>query len=81
VEAERRERGRRAEVVRAVVAHIVQNGEGDVTLQSLEESLNIPREAASRIVERLVSAGVVKPVRAGVWMRSPELPPASVGNS
>jgi DNA-binding Lrp family transcriptional regulator len=73
---ERREWGRRAEVVRAIVSHIVQNAEAAVTLQSLEESLHIPPEAASRIVERLVSAGVVIPVRAGVWMRSPQLPPA-----
>jgi DNA-binding IscR family transcriptional regulator len=77
VDSERRERGRRAEVVRAVVAHIVQNPDGAVTLQSLQESLNIPPEAASRIVNRLVSAGVVREVRAGLWMRTPELPPAN----
>ena len=76
---ERRERGRRAEVVRAVVAHIVQNAEGSVTLQSLQESLHVPQEAATRIVARLVDAGIVKEVRKGLWVRSPELPPASAG--
>ena len=73
---ERREPGRRAQVVRAVVAHIVQNAEGSVTLQSLQESLQVPPEAATRIVARLVDAGIVKEVERGVWMRSPELPPA-----
>ena len=73
---ERRKTGRRAEVVRAVVTHIVQNPEGTVTLQGLQDSLQVPPEAATRIVERLVAAGIVREVRRGVWSRVPELPPA-----
>jgi DNA-binding IscR family transcriptional regulator len=72
---ERRERGRRAEVVRSVVTHVVQNPHGRVTLQGLEDSLHIPPAAASRIVERLVSAGLVREVRRGVWERVPDLQP------
>jgi hypothetical protein len=71
---ERRERGRRAEVVRSVVAQVVQNPEGRVTLEGLQNSLHIPPAAATRIVERLVSAGVVREVRRGVWERIPDLP-------
>jgi DNA-binding IscR family transcriptional regulator len=74
---ERRQTGRRAEVVKAVVTHIVQNPEGTVTLQGLQDSLHVPPEAASRIVQRLVSAGIVREVRQGVWSRVPDLPPAS----
>ena len=74
---DRREKGRRAEVVRTVVAHVVQNPETTLTLQALQEDLNVPPEAATRIVERLVSAGVIREVRRGVWQRVPELPPAS----
>jgi uncharacterized membrane protein len=72
---ERRERGRRAEVVRSIVTHVVQNPGGRVTLEGLQNSLDIPPAAATRIVERLVSAGVVREVRRGVWERVPELPP------
>jgi DNA-binding MarR family transcriptional regulator len=71
---ERRERARRAEVVRSVVAGIVQNPHGRVTLRELQESLHIPPAAATRIVERLLSAGLVREVRQGVWERVPDLP-------
>jgi len=73
---ERRQTGRRAEVVKAVVTHIVQSPEGTVTLEGLQDSLQVPRDAATRIVQRLVSAGIVREVRNGVWSRVPDLPPA-----
>ena len=76
---ERRERGRRAEVVRSVVTQVVQNPEGRVTLQGLQDTLHIPPAAATRIVERLVSAGLVRETRRGVWERVPELPPLRRG--
>lgn len=72
---ERRERGRRAEVVRSVVHQVVQNPHGRVTLEGLQGSLHIPAAAAARIVERLVSAGLIREVRRGVWERVPGLPP------
>lgn len=72
---ERRERGRRAEVVRSVVNQVVQNPRGRVTLEGLQSSLQIPPAAATRIVERLVSAGLIREVRRGVWERVPDLPP------
>jgi len=71
---ERRESGRRAEVVRAVVDHVVHKPETTLTLEGLQDFLHVPSDAANRIVSSLVSAGIVKEVRDGVWTRVPELP-------
>jgi len=63
---ERREKGRRAEVVKAVV-----------TLEGLQDFLHIPQDAAGRIVSSLVNAGIMREVREGVWRRVPDLPPTA----
>ena len=73
---ERRERERRAEVVKAVVDHVVHKAETTVTLEGLQNFLQVPQEAAGRIVSSLVNAGIVREVRDGVWSRVPDLPPA-----
>jgi len=75
---ERRERGRRAEVVKAVVDHVVHKTETTVTLDGLQEFLSIPHEAAGRIVSSLVNAGIVREVREGVWTRVSDLPATSL---
>jgi hypothetical protein len=75
--AERREGGRRAEVVRAVVDHVVHKAETTVTLEGLQDFLHVPPDAAGRIVLSLVKAGIVKEVRNGVWSRVSELPTAA----
>jgi predicted transcriptional regulator of viral defense system len=69
---DRRETGRRLEVIRSVVSHIVQNPHSMVTLKGVQHSLGVPPDAAHRIVERLVSAGIVEEVERGVWVRVPE---------
>lgn len=74
---ERRETARRAEVVRAVVDHVVHKRDTTVTLEGLQDSLHIPADAAERIVGRLVSAGIVREVNDGVWCRLPSLPTRS----
>jgi DNA-binding IscR family transcriptional regulator len=74
---ERREKGRRAEVVKAVVDHVVHKAESTVTLEGLQDFLHIPQAAAGRIVGSLVNAGIVREVREGVWTRVPDLPPAA----
>lgn len=71
---ERREKGRRAEVVRAVVDHVVHKGETSVTLEGLQDFLDIPQDAAGRILSSLVNAGIVREVKAGLWQRVPDLP-------
>ena len=68
---ERREKGRRAEVVRAVVDHVVHKAETTVTLQGLQEFLHVPTDAANRILSSLESAGVVRRVREDMWARVP----------
>jgi DNA-binding IscR family transcriptional regulator len=74
---ERREKGRRAEVVKAVVDHVVHRTESTVTLEGLQDFLQIPQDAAGRIVSSLVNAGIVREVREGVWTRVPDLPPTT----
>ena len=73
---ERRERERRAEVVKAVVDHVVHKAETTVTLEGLQDFLHIPQDAAGRIVSSLVNAGIVRQVRDGVWSRVSDLPPS-----
>jgi hypothetical protein len=73
---ERREKGRRAEVVRAVVDHVVHKTETTVTLRGLQEFLDVPAEAAGRILSSLESAGIVHQIQSGVWARVDDLPSA-----
>ena len=68
---ERRERGRRAEVVRAVVDHVVHKTETTVTLQGLQEFLEVPSDAARRILSSLENAGIVRKVHEDMWTRVP----------
>ena len=65
----RRDTTRRAEVVRTVLEEIVHGGAPFVTIDGLRDSLQVSREAATRIVERLVSAGVLVEAGPGVWTR------------
>jgi DNA-binding IscR family transcriptional regulator len=78
---ERREKGRRAEVVRAVVDHVVHKAETTVTLEGLQDFLHIPSDAAGRIVSSLENAGIVREVRQGLWERIPTFPPDIVTSS
>jgi len=71
---ERRHTERRAAVVQAVVDHVLQSRQSSITLDWLREFLNVPHDAARRIVRSLVSAGLVKEVSHGVWRRIPQLP-------
>jgi predicted transcriptional regulator len=67
---DRRDTTRRAELVRSIVAGIVRNPYAVVTTESLQHWLHIPRAVADRIIERLVSSGLIREVAAGVWARS-----------
>jgi hypothetical protein len=69
VEVNRRDTTRRAEVVRTVLEEIVHGGSPFVTIDGLRNSLQVSPEAATRIVERLVSAGVLVQAGQGVWTR------------
>jgi Mn-dependent DtxR family transcriptional regulator len=69
VEANRRDTTRRAEVVRTVLEEIVHGGAPFVTIDGLQTSLQVSPEAATRIVQRLVSAGLLTQAGQGVWTR------------
>jgi Mn-dependent DtxR family transcriptional regulator len=65
----RRDTTRRAEVVRTVLEEIVHGGAPFVTIDGLSDSLQVSSEAATRIVERLVSAGLLTQAGQGIWTR------------
>ena len=66
---DRRDKHRREEVIRLVVNHVVQNVHHTVTIETLTELLNIPADGVHRIVTNLVSAGILREVREGIWSR------------
>jgi Mn-dependent DtxR family transcriptional regulator len=69
LERDRRDTARRAEVVRSVIEEIVHNGVPVLTIRDIETSLQVSPEAASRIVERLVSAGLLVESDTGTWVK------------
>ena len=66
---ERRNIGARAAVVQRVINGVVQNPSVTLTVDTLRRWLNIPAEAAERILGRLASSGLVREVEKGVWAR------------
>jgi len=71
VEVDRRNTARRTEIVQAVLDEIVHGGVSVVTVDRLQESVQVPSEVAKRIVDRLVSAGLLTEAGRGVWVRVP----------
>lgn len=67
---ERRNIGSRAAIVQRVIEGIVQNPSVTLTINTLQQWLGVPRDAAERILGRLASSGLVKEVQRGVWTRS-----------
>jgi hypothetical protein len=68
---ERRDPTRRAELVRNIVAGVVRNPYAVVTTESLQNWLRVPSGVAERILNRLVSSGLLREIEAGVWARVP----------
>ncbi|HLG58870.1 MAG TPA: hypothetical protein VI485_26225 [Vicinamibacterales bacterium] len=66
---DRRNTARRAEVVRTVLEEIVHTSVPVITVDSLQDSLQVSPEAATRIVQRLVSAGLLVETQAGTWVK------------
>ena len=66
---ERRNVRSRAAIVQRVIDGIVQNPSVTLTLNTLQQWLGVPKEAAERILQRLISSGLVKEVQKGVWAR------------
>lgn len=67
---ERRNISARAAVVRRVIDGVVQNPSITLTATTLQQWLNVPMDAAERILQRLASSGLVREVQKGVWARA-----------
>jgi hypothetical protein len=67
---DRRDSVQRGELVRSIVAGVVRNPSAVVSRESLEEWLDISKVVAERILNRLVSSGLLREVSAGVWARA-----------
>jgi hypothetical protein len=66
---ERRNIPARAAVVQRVINGVVQNPSVTLSVDTLQAWLDIPFEAADRILHRLASSGLVREVQKGVWAR------------
>jgi hypothetical protein len=67
--AERRNIRARAAIVQRVIDGIVQNPSVTLTVNTMQTWLDVPMEAAQRILQRLASSGLVREVQKGVWAR------------
>lgn len=66
---ERRNIRTRAAIVQRVINGVVQNPSVTLTVDTLQTWLDIPLDAAQRILSRLASSGLVREVQTGVWAR------------
>jgi DNA-binding transcriptional ArsR family regulator len=66
---ERRDFSTRAAIVQRVIEGVVQNPSVMLTVEMLQQWLNVPHDAARRILSRLDSSGLVTEVQRGVWAR------------
>lgn len=66
---ERRNIRRRAALVQRVIDDVIQNPSVTLTVHTLQDWLDVPVEAAQRIIQRLASSGLVREVQRGVWTR------------
>ena len=67
---ERRDIRSRAAIVQRVIDGIVQNPSVTLTVNTLQEWLGVPYDAAQRILQRLIASGLVREVEKGVWARA-----------
>jgi len=66
---ERRDFTARAAIVQRVIEGVVQNPSVMLTVEMLQQWLNVPHDAARRILGRLDSSGLITEVQRGVWAR------------
>ena len=66
---ERRNIRERAAVVQRVINDVIQNPSVTLSIESLQAWLNVPTDAAQRILARLASSGLMREVSHGVWVR------------
>jgi hypothetical protein len=66
---ERRNIRQRAAVLQSVVSSVVENPSVTLSVEILQTWLNVPRDAASRMLSKLVSSGLVREMKRGVFVR------------
>ena len=66
---ERRNMEARGAVVRGVINTVLQNPSVTLSVDTLQQWLGIPLDAAERILARLASSGLVREVQRGKWAR------------
>ena len=66
---ERRNIRIRSALVQRVIDGVIQNPSVTLTVDTLQAWLDVPLDAAQRILQRLVSSGLVQEVQRGVWAR------------
>jgi hypothetical protein len=65
---ERRNLRERAAKVQRLAQGVIQNPSVTLTVDTLCEWLSVPAEAAERILQRLISSGVVREVQRGMFV-------------
>jgi hypothetical protein len=66
---ERRNIRRRSALVQRVIDGVIQNPSVTLSVNTLQTWLDVPLDAAQRILLRLASSGLVREVQRGVWAR------------
>jgi hypothetical protein len=66
---ERRNIRRRSALVQRVIDGVLQNPSVTLSVNTLQTWLDVPYDAAQRILHRLASSGLVREVQRGVWAR------------
>jgi hypothetical protein len=69
MDQDRRNAQLRSEVVRSIINRVVQNPSVTLTVETLQQWVGLPVDAADRILRRLASSGLVREVNRGVWAR------------
>ena len=66
---ERRNVKARAAIVQRVIDSVLQNPSVTLSVNTLQSWIGVPMEAAQRILDRLVSSGLVREIHRGVFAR------------
>jgi hypothetical protein len=69
MKGERRNVRARAAIVQRVIDSVVQNPSVTLSVNTLQGWVGVPMEAAQRILDRLVTSGLVREVQRGVFAR------------
>jgi hypothetical protein len=67
---ERRNTTARGAVVKRVIDSVLQNPSVTLRVDTMQQWLGVPLDAAERILTRLASSGLVREVQRGVWARA-----------